>query len=42
MIFDQLEVSEVSLRINGEQEPSESIRLNYEINNIARVYHRML
>jgi hypothetical protein len=42
MIFDRLGVSEVSLRINGQQEPSEDIQLNYGNNQIARVYHRML
>jgi hypothetical protein len=42
MIFDQLGVSEVSLRINGQQEPSEDIQLDYGNNQIARVYHRML
>ena len=42
MIFDQLRVSEVSLRINGQQEPSEDIQLDYNSNHIARVYHRML
>ena len=42
MIFDQLGVSEVSLRINGQQEPSEDIQLDYDNNQIARVYHRML
>ena len=42
MIFDKLGVSEVSLRINGQQEPSEDIQLDYNNNYIARVYHRML
>ena len=42
MIFDQLGVTDVSLRINGQQEPSEDIQLNYGQNHIARVYHRML
>ena len=42
MIFDKLGVSEVSLRINGQQEPSEDIQLDYESNHVARVYHRML
>jgi len=42
MIFDKLGVSEVSLRINGQQEPTEDVQLDYEHNQIARVYHRML
>jgi hypothetical protein len=42
MIFDKLGVSEVSLRINGQQEPTESIQLNFEENNLARVYHQLL
>jgi hypothetical protein len=42
MIFDQLGVSEVSLKINGQQEPSENIQLDYNNNQIARVYHRLL
>ena len=42
MIFDQLGVTDVSLRINGQQEPSEDIQLHYGNNHIARVYHRLL
>ena len=42
MIFDQLGVSEVSLKINGQQEPSEDIQLDYGNNQIARVYHKLL
>ena len=42
MIFDRLGVKEVSLRINGQQETSEDIQLDYDNNHIARVYHRML
>ena len=42
MIFDQLGVSEVSLRINGQQEPTEVVQLNYDNNHVARVYHKML
>ena len=42
MVFEKLSVSEVSLKINGQQEPSEDIQLNYDNNQIARVYHRML
>jgi acyl-CoA synthetase (AMP-forming)/AMP-acid ligase II len=42
MIFDQLGVSEVSLRINGHQEPSEDILLNFEQNHVARAYHRLM
>jgi len=42
MIFDQLGINDVSLRINGQQEPSVDIQLDYNINHIARVYHRML
>ena len=42
MIFDQLCVKEVSLRINRQQELSEDIQLDYDSNHIARVYHRMV
>ena len=42
MIFDQLHVTDVSLRINGQQEPTEDIQLNYSQIQIARVYHRIL
>jgi hypothetical protein len=42
MIFDKLGVTEVSLRINGQQEPKEDIQLDFNNNHIARVYHRML
>ena len=42
MIFDRLGVSEVSLRINGQQEPTEDIQVDYNQNHVARVYHRML
>jgi len=42
MIFDQLGVRDVSLRINGQQEPTEDIQLDYDANHIARAYHRML
>jgi hypothetical protein len=42
MIFDNLGVSEVSLRINGHQEPSEDILLNFDQNHVARAYHRLM
>jgi hypothetical protein len=42
MVFDLLGVSEVSLRINGHQEPSEDILLNFEQNHVARAYHRLM
>ncbi len=42
MIFDKLGVSEVSLRINGQQEPAEIVQLDYNNNDVARVYHRIL
>ncbi|KAL3875391.1 hypothetical protein ACJMK2_033344 [Sinanodonta woodiana] len=42
MIFDQLHVNNVSLKINGQQEPTEEIQLNYSQNQIARTYHRIL
>ena len=37
MIFDRLGVREVSLRRNGQQEPSEDIQLDYDSNHIAHV-----
>ncbi len=39
MVFDKLGVSKVSLRINGHQEPSEDILLNFDQNHVARAYH---
>ncbi len=42
MIFDSLGVSEVSLRINGHQEPSEDIVLNFDQNHVARAYNRLM
>ena len=42
MIFDLLHVTDVSFRINGQQEPTEDIQLDYGQNQIARVYHRIL
>ncbi len=42
MIFDKLDVSEVSLRINVHQEPSEDILLNFDQNHVARAYHRLM
>jgi hypothetical protein len=42
MLFDKLGVSEVSLRINGHQEPSEDILLNFDQNHVARAYHRLM
>ena len=41
MIFDQCDVSEVSLRISNQQEPAENLILNYAENQIGRVYHRL-
>ncbi len=42
MVFDNVGVSEVSLRINGHQEPSEDILLNFDQNHVARAYHRLM
>ncbi len=42
MTFDRLGVAEVSLRINGHQEPSEDILLNFDQNSVARAYHRLM
>ena len=42
MMFDTLDVLEVSLRINGHQEPAKEIKLNFEHNTIARAYHRLM
>ena len=42
MIFDQINVNDISLKINGQQEPSVNIELDYASNNIARVYRRLL
>jgi hypothetical protein len=42
MIFDKLGISDVSLRINGHQEPSEDILLNFDQNHVARAYHRLM
>ena len=35
-------VSELSLRINGQQEPSEDNLLFFEQNHVARAYHRLM
>jgi hypothetical protein len=42
MNFDQLGLSDVSLWIKGQQEPSDDILLNYDQNQIARAYHHLL
>ncbi len=42
MIFDKLGITEVSLRINGHQEPSEDILLNIDQNHVARAHHRLM
>ena len=41
MIFDQCGVSEVSLRISNQQEPTENPILDETTNQISRVYHRL-
>jgi hypothetical protein len=42
MVFDTLAVTEVSLRINGHQEPAEEVTLNFGQNKVARAYHRLM
>ncbi|KAL3888029.1 hypothetical protein ACJMK2_000412 [Sinanodonta woodiana] len=41
MIFDNCDVTEVSLRIRNQQEPAENLIMNYDNNQIGRVYHRL-
>ena len=41
MTFDRLGVSRVSLRVNGHDEPSEAIDIDYAHNKFARVYQRL-
>jgi hypothetical protein len=42
MIFDKIGVTEVSLEINGKQEPTDKIKLNFDQNHVARAYHKLL